>query len=436
MKLMNRKSLLFVGDVLCFIAGFLLFILVAFGRSRFAAEAKLHAAPLSILVILWLIIFFVFNFYEVRSSKPNLVFLRNFGIAAILMLAVGFIFFYIKPITSVTPKTHLVIFEGISLILVLIWRRVFYLATVNVFHTRFAIICTDKRHETLVHSITENPHLGYLFRGSYATLSEFFSIKPEVDLVIIHKTPIDESALLKKLFASHIDVISLAEAYENILYRIPAHFIDNQWIIHSIKKQNEVFYSISSRILSVSFAVLVGLITLPISLIIIMAIKLEDRGPLFIRQSRTGLHGKTFSLYKFRSMIATDQDGQAENGKPSWADGHQDSRITKVGSITRRLHIDEIPQMINLLKGDLDLVGPRPERPEFVQKLEREIPYYFMRHTIKPGFTGWAQIKFRYARTVMDSQEKFEYDLYYLKNRNILLDFGIVLKTVQVIFTH
>jgi lipopolysaccharide/colanic/teichoic acid biosynthesis glycosyltransferase len=135
-------------------------------------------------------------------------------------------------------------------------------------------------------------------------------------------------------------------------------------------------------------------------------------------------------------MIVLGADGQAETGTAVWSTGGKDSRITKVGAITRKLHVDEIPQMLNLLKGDLALVGPRPERPEFVANLEKEIPYYFMRHTIKPGFTGWAQIKFRYARTVLDSEEKFEYDLFYLKNRNIFLDVGIILKTAQIVFTH
>ena len=135
-------------------------------------------------------------------------------------------------------------------------------------------------------------------------------------------------------------------------------------------------------------------------------------------------------------MVALDKDGQAEHGTAVWSTGAQDPRITKTGRITRALHIDELPQLINIIKGDLNLVGPRPERPQFVSELETQIPYYFMRHAIKPGFTGWAQIKFRYARTVLDSQEKFEYDLYYIKNRNLFLDIGIVLKTIQIIVTH
>ena len=126
----------------------------------------------------------------------------------------------------------------------------------------------------------------------------------------------------------------------------------------------------------------------------------------------------------------------AEEGGAKWSSGANDARVTTVGKLLRKTHIDEIPQMINILKGDIALVGPRPERPEFVEVLEKEIPYYSFRHIIKPGFTGWAQIKYRYANTTESSREKFEYDLYYIKNRNIFIDIGIIIRTIQIIFTH
>jgi lipopolysaccharide/colanic/teichoic acid biosynthesis glycosyltransferase len=125
----------------------------------------------------------------------------------------------------------------------------------------------------------------------------------------------------------------------------------------------------------------------------------------------------------------------AEKHGPEWSKV-DDERVTPLGKILRKLHIDELPQMWNILKGDLALVGPRPERPEFVEKLENDIPFYHLRHMIDPGFTGWAQIKFRYARTMVDSREKFEYDLYYIKNRNVIMDIGIFVRTIQIIFTH
>lgn len=434
----SRKVILFLGDLACFIGGFVLFSLIAIGMGALQTVGfQTHAIAFIPLVIIWLAIFFMFNFYELRSSKPNLVFLRNFGIAAVIMLAVGFIYFYINPTTRISPKTNLVIFETISLLLILGFRRLFYLATINSFHTKFAIVCAEEKFHSLISEISQNPQLGFESRGTYATLTEFFAAKPIVDLLIIHKTHEHETHLLERVLASQVEVIDLPEAYETILYKIPVDFIDNQWLVRFITKGSDFAYAAISRVISILFAIIVGLITLPISLIIMLAIKIEDGGPIFIRQERVGKHGKIFRLYKFRSMIVLGADGQAElPGQAVWATAGGDPRITKIGRITRKLHVDEIPQLLNILKGDIALVGPRPERPEFVEKLESEIPYYFMRHTITPGFTGWAQIKFRYARTVMDSQEKFEYDLYYLKNRNFFLDIGIILKTAQIVFTH
>ncbi len=432
----SRSLILFIGDIISFGIGFLLFILVVFRDNNPAAQIQIHLFPLLLLTILWMMVLFIFNFYDIKKSKPNLIFLRNYGFAALVMLGIGFAFFYINPQLNISPKTNLVIFEGLSLVILLVWRRLFYLTTINTFHTRFAIVCTEEKFHTLISEIESNPQLGYDNRGTFQTLTDFVASAVDVDMLIVNKTSEEETELLEKILASHVEVIDLPEAYEQILYKIPVDFIDNSWIIRSISKTAGMGYQILARMVSIIFAIIIIIATLPVTLFVAVLIKLEDRGPIFIRQERTGLHGKVFKLYKFRSMIALGADGQAEDGKAVWSSGHTDPRITKVGNIIRRLHIDEIPQMINVLKGDLTLVGPRPERPEFVADLEKQIPYYFMRHAIKPGFTGWAQIKFRYARTVMDSREKFEYDLYYLKNRNLFLDFGIILKTVQIIFTH
>lgn len=425
-----RKGALVFGDIISFILGFFTFGVLVYGFSGITTAITLHALPFTLLVVIWIGVFFIFNFYELRNSKPNAVFLRNMGIASVIMLAIGFIYFYINPQTRITPKLNLVIFEYLSLVFVLGFRRIFYLATMNSFHTRFAIVCSEEKFHSLVSEIAENPQLGFQNQGIFTSLTDFVTTNPTIDLLIIHKTSEHETELLEKILASNIEVIDLPEAYETILYKIPVDFIDNQWIVRSITKGSDIFYRALSRIISILFAIVVGIITLPISLVIMIAIKLEDGGPILYKNDRIGKNGNTFFLYKFRSMIP-----DAEKNGAQWAQV-VDNRVTKVGAITRKLHIDEIPQMINLLRGDLDLVGPRPERPEFVQQLERDIPYYFMRHTITPGFTGWAQIKFRYARTVMDSREKFEYDLYYIKNRNLFLDFGIIMKTAQIVFTH
>ena len=186
------------------------------------------------------------------------------------------------------------------------------------------------------------------------------------------------------------------------------------------------------------FLALVLLIILsPIILLIALLVKTTSVGPILYKQIRVGKNGKLFTLIKFRTMYATTSKNPDANGdSPTWCE-IEDKRVTIiVGRILRTIHLDELPQLFNIINNNLSFVGPRPERPEFVQILEKEIPYYLFRQNVKPGLTGWAQIKFRYSRTVIDSKEKFEYDLFYMKNRNIFLDCRVILKTIQLVFTH
>lgn len=180
-----------------------------------------------------------------------------------------------------------------------------------------------------------------------------------------------------------------------------------------------------------AFDILVSLLllffTLPITVMAVIAIRCESRGPIFFRQERVGLNGRKFTLVKFRSM-RTD----AEKDGPQWA-AKQDSRITRVGSILRRSRIDEIPQVLNVLRGDMSFVGPRPERPVFVEELAKELRFYHERHRVKPGITGWAQINYPYGASIEDAREKLSFDLYYVKNASVFLDVLILLQTVRVV---
>ena len=158
-------------------------------------------------------------------------------------------------------------------------------------------------------------------------------------------------------------------------------------------------------------------------------IKLDSPGPVFYRQNRVGRHGRSFTIFKFRSM-RVDAEG---DGSPRWA-AKGDPRITRVGAIIRKLRIDELAQILNVLRGDMSFVGPRPERPFFVDDLTKVIPYYAERHWVRPGITGWAQINFPYGASIDDARHKLSFDLYYVKNRSIFLDFVILLQTARVIF--
>lgn len=217
-------------------------------------------------------------------------------------------------------------------------------------------------------------------------------------------------------------------AFEFFARRVPLSAVDHYWFLRNVQDREHGFSRLIKRAFDLIAASCLLLISLPFWFFIYIAIKLEDNGPVFYRQTRMGWGRKLFDVYKFRTMrIDAEKDGAV------WAQ-KDDQRVTRIGKILRWTHLDELPQMLNVLIGDISLVGPRPERPEFVMQLENQIPHYHVRHFIKPGFTGWAQIRYRYARSVSDSQTKFEYDLYYIKNRSFVLDVLILLKTAQLLF--
>ena len=185
--------------------------------------------------------------------------------------------------------------------------------------------------------------------------------------------------------------------------------------------------NLTKRWLDIASSALSLVLSLPLCLFVALAIKLDSSGPVFYRQERVGQDGKTFTMLKFRSM----RNDAEENG-PKWA-AINDDRITRVGRFIRKYRLDEIPQMINVLKGDMSFIGPRPERPIFVDKFAREIPYYRRRHVVKPGISGWAQIRYPYGASKEDALEKLKYDLYYIRHFSIFFDISIILETGKVV---
>ena len=186
---------------------------------------------------------------------------------------------------------------------------------------------------------------------------------------------------------------------------------------------------VSKRLLDAVLSTVALFILLPLMILVAVLIKLDSPGPVFYRQLRVGLQGVCYEILKFRSM---HMDAEKEGAR--WATLN-DARVTRVGRWMRRWRIDELPQLINVIKGDMSLVGPRPERPTYVQRLKESIPYYDLRHTVRQGLTGWAQIRFRYASSEEDSHLKLQYDLYYVKNLSLRLDVRILLETIRVIFS-
>jgi sugar transferase (PEP-CTERM system associated) len=227
-----------------------------------------------------------------------------------------------------------------------------------------------------------------------------------------------------------VKVYDVNTHFEKTLGQIRLGFANAGWMIFGDGFNQGFGRSAVKRVFDIVSASLLIVVSAPIMVLAAIVIKLDSRGPMFYRQERLGQDGRPFMVTKFRSM-RTDAE---KDGKPRWATVHDD-RVTRVGNFIRKTRIDELPQLFNVLKGDMSMVGPRPERAYFVEQLTQQIPFFAVRHSVKPGVTGWAQVRYQYGATVEDSIEKLQYDLYYVKNHSLFLDLMILFETVAVVIT-
>jgi len=430
---MKRTWLIVFGDFLSFLISFLLLIFIRFKSNDYLFAINLHTFPFIILYLCWVLIFYIFGLYDLVTIRPTIPYFKRWIIALLCSFAIGIILFYFVPIFGISPKVNLVIQVALFGFFSFLFRRIIYSIFAKTLTEPAILVGESETLLELEKTIKENPQIGLRIIKHFKNTKDIDAHLEEIKnpVIILDKnTEASEESVLN-LYKKGVTIIDTAKAYEKYLFKIPVAYIDMSFIIDNVNARKNILYTSFIFITDRIFAILLLIITSPFLIISFIFIYLHDKGPIFYAQKRVGLNGKIFRLYKLRSMII---DSEKDGAK--WCTGPVDARITPVGQVIRKLHIDEIPQMINILKGDISLVGPRPERPEFVTPLEGTIPHYNLRHIIRPGFTGWAQIKYGYARSKEDSKEKFEYDLYYIKNRNIFLDLGIVLRTIQIIFTH
>ncbi len=225
-----------------------------------------------------------------------------------------------------------------------------------------------------------------------------------------------------------VQVTDLERYFERVHGQVPIESLKISWLIYGHGFRQSVFRNIVKRCFDLIVAAALIVVTAPIALLAGLLIALEGGGAVVYRQERVGHRGRTFTVFKFRSMA---RDAEVD-GRAAWATSN-DPRVTRIGKWLRRTRIDELPQLINVLKGEMSFVGPRPERPEFVAMLTEQIPFYAVRHSVKPGLTGWAQVRYSYGATVEQSIRKLEYDLYYVKNHTLMLDLVVLLETVRVV---
>jgi exopolysaccharide biosynthesis polyprenyl glycosylphosphotransferase len=245
-------------------------------------------------------------------------------------------------------------------------------------------------------------------------------------VIIADSLAYEGSAVLEDVRGTHPAVVDATDAVGELLGRLPYQLIDAD-AIHEAAARQSLMLRGFKRTFDIAFSLGLGLLILPIIPLVALAIRLDSSGKIFYSQERVGLHGKVFRIYKFRSMRS-----DAENNGAVWAQA-ADPRVTRVGQFLRLSRIDELPQLWNVLRGDMTLVGPRPERPEFTSMLEQEIPGYELRTMVKPGLTGWAQVSYRYTNSVLETRSKLEYDLYYVKYGSVALDIKILFRTIAVV---
>lgn len=445
---------LLLGDLLMLYAALWCTLLVRYRMFGFEIPWDIHAAPFGIVFLLWLLLFYIAGLYEQnawnadRMVKERII--RTTAAAALTAV----VLFYLIPAFVITPKTNLLIFAVFATALLIGWRMLASSIIQATAKTNVLFFGASREVVELAHLLDRNPHLGYrvaaLIPAEDAMHPTSLPIIPfdknvprlieekNITLVVASKDIHSQKTFVRMLYdilPRGIRFIDFPTFHETLTGKIPVSLISEIWFLENISNQGHRIFEVVKRAYDMALAILFGIPALIISPLITLAIKLESRGPVFIRQQRIGKNDMPFILYKFRSMIASDANGLAENGGAEWAQKN-DARITRVGHFLRTSRLDELPQFINILRGEMSFIGPRPERPEFIETLKQQIPFYEIRHLVRPGLSGWAQINFPYGASVEDAMQKLQYDLYYIKNRSLALDLNIALKTIWVILSR
>lgn len=433
-----KQAVLFAGDILILYLSLFLMLFIRYGDID-GAVITLHLWPFSVVFILWSLVFYIAGFYEIRELKNTTDFAKKFSWALLINFLLAIMLFYFIPAFGITPKTNLFIFLLIFGSAAYGWRTSYNnLITAKAPAKKILLIGYNQLCQELTDHIAANPQLGYeitIWMQEGLQIKEFHDLSQiinasQINLIVVpaHIKKNSRSAkLIYKNLALGIEVLDLAKIYEILFQKIPLAELEEVWFLENIARNNKVHDAII-RPIEVCITMILAVITMPLSLLIMAIIKITSAGSAFFTQIRVGKNGRHFTLWKFRTMGA-----DAEKSGPKWATVN-DRRVTPFGKFLRRTHLDELPQLFNIATGELSLIGPRPERPEFTATLEKEIPYYALRHLIKPGLTGWAQINYRYGASLDDAYEKLQYDIYYLKNRSFWLDILILIKTIKRFF--
>lgn len=423
MKGKLKKIAVLLGDLVVLHASLMLTLIIRYGSDNFTALWFKHWPSFIIIFLIWILVFYIYNLYNLILAADKLKF-NQLALNAILSSALlSVAFFYLNPATQITPKTNLALFIILSIALFILWRKFFNILLQNYLpKNNLLLIAKRDKVQSLVNYIQNKQHLGF---HAALVLEETLSEKNLKDIIInkrIHTIVLDSShekadifrKLLFKCLPYNLIFTDLSSFYEKITGKVSIDTITHTWFLENFNEGEKKYFNHIKRIYDLIMAIIIFLITLPLWLVIAIAIILDSGLPAFFKQERLGKNGEIFKIIKFRTM---------KNGE-----------ITKVGSFFRKTRLDELPQLLNIIQGKMSFIGPRPEQPSIVNRLKEQIPFYQERLLIKPGLSGWDQISENYhSATYQDSFEKLQYDLFYIKNRSIYLDFSITLKTISTI---
>jgi sugar transferase (PEP-CTERM system associated) len=397
------------------------------------------------------LILYFYDLYDftVMTNRRELM-LRLVQAIGIAWAFLALIFYFVPPL--LIGRGVSVISVPLVLVLLLTWRvMIHYLMGHPEIGEKILVVGTGQSAKDTAEAVLERRDAGYRIVGfvtengvqPHSKISDVEVLgtteqleeivkSEKVDRIVIavreRRGTFPTETLLKMSLAGFVNIEECTSFFERVTGQVHVDMLRPSWLIFDGRGRETRLSSVARELVHRGMA-LVGLIlSLPISIVTAILIKLESKGPIFYRQERVGGHGRVFKVIKFRSM-RTDAE---KDGLPIWATA-ADDRTTRVGRVIRKIRVDEIPQFWNIIKGEMSFVGPRPERPHFVEQLANEIPFYEHRHLTAPGLTGWAQIKYPYGASVEDARQKLQYDLYYIKNQSLALDLVIMLETIKTV---
>ncbi|MDE2213019.1 MAG: sugar transferase [Patescibacteria group bacterium] len=433
---------LFIGDIIFFIAALWLSLFLRAFAPPSGALFEAHLLAFTPLFFLWVLIFLIAGLYEGRriilARRALSTTLLNAQIANVIIAA---LFFFLVPTFGISPKTVLAIYLIVSFLLILFWRAFLFPLLGLQKRDTALIIGAGREIDELVRAL-ENAPLAPV--SIEAVIAPGGAHKEDVEEALQKNLPtfviadFESSGVeatlpdLYNLLTRGVRFIDARSLYEEVFGRVPLARVNDPWIARNVSRHVHVLYDPLKRAVDIIGALFLGIVSLILYPFIMLAIFFESGRPFFIVQERVGEGDRVVRLYKFRTMNGND-DGKYGGGKTSL-------EVTKVGTLLRATRLDELPQLWNILFGDLSLIGPRPELPSLVAQYEKVIPYYGLRHLIRPGLSGWAQLYHdnhpHHGTDVEATREKLSYDLYYLQHRSLILDILIALKTIAKMLTR